>query len=329
MKDSDRRVLTQRAGARTRSGATSPGGCRTSAATSTTRPPSRSSKPSSKPTTRTSGPADNRLFYLSTPPSVFSVIIDQSAESRARPARQPQGLDAHHRREAVRHRPRFGARAANRQSSKVFDEKQIYRIDHYLGKEPVQDIMALRFANMIFEPIWNRHYVDSRADHRGRDGRRRVARRLLRQRRRAARHDPEPRDQSARARRDGAARQLRRRRDPRREVQGALGAAPDRPDHDLATMRRAASTAPAASTGKPVPGLPRRTRRRSASRTPRPMRRSSSTSTTGAGPACRSTCAAASGSRARSRRSRSRSSRIPHRLFGEAGDTDRTATCSS
>ena len=44
---------------------------------------------------------------------------------------------------------------------KVFDERQVYRIDHYLGKEPVQDIMALRFANVIFEPLWNRRYVDS------------------------------------------------------------------------------------------------------------------------------------------------------------------------
>ncbi len=44
---------------------------------------------------------------------------------------------------------------------KVFDERSVYRIDHYLGKEPVQDIMALRFANVIFEPLWNRRYVDS------------------------------------------------------------------------------------------------------------------------------------------------------------------------
>jgi glucose-6-phosphate 1-dehydrogenase len=45
--------------------------------------------------------------------------------------------------------------------SKVFDEKAVYRIDHYLGKEPVQDIMALRFANVIFEPLWNRRYIES------------------------------------------------------------------------------------------------------------------------------------------------------------------------
>ena len=52
------------------------------------------------------------------------------------------------------------ARALNRQIGTVFDERQIYRIDHYLGKETVQNLMVLRFANGIFEPIWNRRYVD-------------------------------------------------------------------------------------------------------------------------------------------------------------------------
>ena len=53
------------------------------------------------------------------------------------------------------------ARALQGEVQKVFDERHVYRIDHYLGKEPVQDIMALRFANVIFEPLWNRRYVDS------------------------------------------------------------------------------------------------------------------------------------------------------------------------
>jgi len=52
------------------------------------------------------------------------------------------------------------AKALNRELSKTLNESQIYRIDHYLGKETVQNIMALRFANGIFEPIWNRRYVD-------------------------------------------------------------------------------------------------------------------------------------------------------------------------
>ena len=51
-------------------------------------------------------------------------------------------------------------KALNQQLLKVVDEKQIYRIDHYLGKETVQNILVFRFANGIFEPIWNRRYVD-------------------------------------------------------------------------------------------------------------------------------------------------------------------------
>src|SRR6202041_2102733 len=52
------------------------------------------------------------------------------------------------------------AKTLNQQLLKVADEKQVFRIDHYLGKETVQNIMAFRFANGIFEPVWNRRYVD-------------------------------------------------------------------------------------------------------------------------------------------------------------------------
>ena len=52
------------------------------------------------------------------------------------------------------------AKEMNALLSKYFDEEQIYRIDHYLGKETVQNILALRFANALFEPIWNRNYID-------------------------------------------------------------------------------------------------------------------------------------------------------------------------
>ncbi len=52
------------------------------------------------------------------------------------------------------------ARALNKELAKVFDEKQVYRIDHYLGKETVQNLLAFRFANSIFEPLWNRQYID-------------------------------------------------------------------------------------------------------------------------------------------------------------------------
>jgi glucose-6-phosphate 1-dehydrogenase len=101
----------------------------------------------------------NRLFYLSTPPSVFSKIIDQLDQAGLGPKDNDKGWTR-----VIVEKP-FGtdldsARALQAEVGKVFDEKMVYRIDHYLGKEPVQDIMALRFANVIFEPIWNRRYID-------------------------------------------------------------------------------------------------------------------------------------------------------------------------
>jgi glucose-6-phosphate 1-dehydrogenase len=106
------------------------------------------------------GTAGNRLFYLSTPPSVFAQIIEQLDRAGLGPRDNPHGWTR-----IIIEKP-FGtdlesAHALQAEVSKVFDEKQVYRIDHYLGKEPVQDIMALRFANVIFEPLWNRRYVDS------------------------------------------------------------------------------------------------------------------------------------------------------------------------
>jgi glucose-6-phosphate 1-dehydrogenase len=106
------------------------------------------------------GTGGNRLFYLSTPPSVFAQIVDQLDAAGLGPRDNAKGWTR-----IIIEKP-FGtdldsARALQAEVEKVFDEKLIYRIDHYLGKEPVQDIMALRFANIIFEPIWNRRYVDS------------------------------------------------------------------------------------------------------------------------------------------------------------------------
>jgi glucose-6-phosphate 1-dehydrogenase len=105
------------------------------------------------------GTQNNRLFYLSTPPSVFGLIINMLEQCGLGPDNNPKGWTR-----IIIEKP-FGtdldsARALQSEVGKVFDEKQVYRIDHYLGKEPVQDIMALRFANVIFEPIWNRRYVD-------------------------------------------------------------------------------------------------------------------------------------------------------------------------
>jgi glucose-6-phosphate 1-dehydrogenase len=99
----------------------------------------------------------NHLFYLATPPDMFAPVVTRLGQA---------GLtqeDAGWRRVIVE-KP-FGydlgdARALNGQLSQALAESQIYRIDHYLGKETVQNILALRFANGIFEPIWNRRYVD-------------------------------------------------------------------------------------------------------------------------------------------------------------------------
>src|SRR6266566_717335 len=100
----------------------------------------------------------NRLFYLATPPSEFAPIGRRLGETGL--AREQNGAW----RRLIIEKP-FGvdlasAQALNRELLEVLQERQIYRIDHYLGKETVQNIMVLRFANGLFEPIWNRHHID-------------------------------------------------------------------------------------------------------------------------------------------------------------------------
>lgn len=109
------------------------------------------------------GTGGNRLFYLATPPSTDSEIIHQlSASGLARPQSR-NGNEASWTRIIVE-KP-FGhdltsAQKLNRELAHVFHENQIYRIDHYLGKETVQNILAFRFANRIFEPLWDQKYID-------------------------------------------------------------------------------------------------------------------------------------------------------------------------
>jgi glucose-6-phosphate 1-dehydrogenase len=99
----------------------------------------------------------NRCFYLSTAPDFFPVIVEQLGRHglQRRPGaavriliEKPFGTTL------------AGARALNQKVLSVFDEEQVFRIDHYLGKETVQNLMALRFANMMFEPTWNRNHIE-------------------------------------------------------------------------------------------------------------------------------------------------------------------------
>ena len=103
------------------------------------------------------GTGGNRIFYLSTPPSQYPEIIQRLGAAGLNRSRKgwtriivekPFGHDL------------ASAKELNRQVAKVFKEEQVYRIDHYLGKETVQNILVFRLANGIFEPVWNRRYVD-------------------------------------------------------------------------------------------------------------------------------------------------------------------------
>jgi len=100
----------------------------------------------------------NYFYYLATSADYFGPIIENLGENGL------MAEDSQHWRRVIIEKP-FGhdlesAKELNKQILKVADEKQIYRIDHYLGKETVQNILAFRFANGIFEPIWNRRYID-------------------------------------------------------------------------------------------------------------------------------------------------------------------------
>ncbi|HLB77107.1 MAG TPA: glucose-6-phosphate dehydrogenase, partial [Candidatus Dormibacteraeota bacterium] len=105
---------------------------------------------------RTRGTGGNRAFYMATLPGVFTTVVRslgtaglaQTAGWTRVVIEKPFGHDL------------ASARALNTAVHEVFKEPQVYRIDHYLGKETVQNVMVFRFANGIFEPIWNRRYVD-------------------------------------------------------------------------------------------------------------------------------------------------------------------------
>ena len=104
------------------------------------------------------GTEGNRLFYLSTPPETFGPVIERLGE-RSLADRGRRGWER-----IIIEKP-FGhdlasARALNELLHRYFSEEQVFRIDHYLGKETVQNLMVMRFGNAIFEPIWNYKYID-------------------------------------------------------------------------------------------------------------------------------------------------------------------------
>lgn len=100
-----------------------------------------------------SDPAINRIFYLATPPSLFSSVCNCLSQT---------GL-AHANSRVVLEKPLgrdlASAKQINEEVGRVFNESQIYRIDHYLGKEAVQNLLALRFGNVMFEPLWRREWI--------------------------------------------------------------------------------------------------------------------------------------------------------------------------
>ncbi len=105
------------------------------------------------------GTSGNHAFYLSIPPRMFDRVARSLADSGLAAADSPDAW-----RRVVIEKP-FGhdlasARALNQAIERVFPAEAVFRIDHYLGKETVQNLLALRFANQMFEPLWNSHYVD-------------------------------------------------------------------------------------------------------------------------------------------------------------------------
>ena len=264
----DRAVLAPQAG---RAAARRPRrrGCATSASRSTTRPATRSSaRRWTRSTRRPAQPLD-RVYYLSTAPEFFGVITEAIREN---------GLHRHEHAEvrAVIEKP-FGtdlasARALQEVVHSVFRERQVFRIDHYLGKETVQNVMAFRFANYMFEPVWNRNYIDhiqitaaedmgigTRAGYYDSAGR-------------AARPRAEPHAAAADARVHGAADLVRGEQGARREGQGAAG---DRAADARAGRRDDRARALHGRHGRRRARRPATSRRRACrrTRTPRPTRR--------------------------------------------------------
>ena len=240
------------------------------------------------------------------------------------------GLEAHHRREAVRHRSASRRSSSTRRSSRNWDENQIYRVDHYLGKETVQNLLAFRFSNGMFEPLWNKNYIDNiqfnvseAVDVEGRGGyydrsgvlRDMMQNHMFQMLAYLCMESPGSFEPDA----------------IRNEKAKLLQSVRIYTPEEVAQLRRARPVRPVERRdGKVKPGY-----RAGEGRQPelehRDLRRGAScTSTTGAGRACRSTCARARRSGSAAPRSSSSSRRRPRSIFrGTPVDDARRRTDSS
>ena len=235
----------------------------------------------------------NRLFYLAVPPAQFAPIL-----SGLRQAGLVHPSNGTPWSRVVIEKP-FGrdlasARELNRLVATVLDERQTFRIDHYLGKETVQNILVFRFGNSIFEPLWNRKYIDhvqiTMAEEIGVE-------------RRGKFYD------ATGVIRDVVQNHLLQVLALVAMELPATFEADDVRDEKLKLLRSVRALSPAGRRPRPVPGLPPASRGSRADRARRPTPRCGCTSTTGAGRACRSTSAPASGWRAGQPRCPSTSSR--------------------
>ena len=244
------------------------------------------------------GEAGETIFYLSTSPALYTPVVKGLAA---------QGLTGEPNRIIVEKpigKNLKTCEAINDAIGEHFSEQRIFRIDHYLGKETVQNLIALRFANALFEPLWNRHAIDhvqiTVAETLGVEGRfgyydeygamrDMVQNHLLQLLCLIAMEPP------SNLRADSV----------RGEKVKVLRSAAADPDAELTQKTVRGQYTRGVADGKTVPGYPRK--KAASRRTPRPSSPSAPMSTTGAGRACRSTCAPASGCRSGPRRSSSSS----------------------
>ena len=228
----------------------------------------------------------NAAFYLSIPPSAFPVVLKQLQ----RTGMADNGKSGGWRRVVVE-KP-FGtdlesSRELNDLVDDVFTAQDVFRIDHYLGKETVQNILALRFANQLFEPVWNSHYVDSVQITMAEDVGIGSRAGFYDQTGAAPRRAAEPRAPAACPGRHGGAGRVHPGCDPDREDQGAAG---DHAADDLSAGAIRGQYTQGWLAGERVLGY-RQEKDVPAESQTRRTRRSSSTSRPAAGPGCRSTCA--------------------------------------